>query len=236
MLDGKVFSEVRGQKVEVLGMKVSAWSLSYASWEKVYILPSQMAHPWDCVWGREGCRGCRGSGQQALWLESVSVCVHACGIQCAQPRVYWWSGQQFGCSAELLNVKACPHTFARAHTHTHIHAQKHTLASVPAVHSLPSPPCCRFYELPWAAIHLCHTLAPLLGSAQPCFCQPADGNVLQDVYCFCSLDIDLQLQAPNPLHAFFLFFLIVRHIVYLNAGLLCNVGKMKPLALPWSTR
>lgn len=40
----------------------------------------------------------------------------------------------------------------------------------PAVHSFlyfhlprPSlPPCCRFYELPWALIHLCHTQAPLL--------------------------------------------------------------------------
>ena len=44
---------------------------------------------------------------------------------------------------------------------------------MPAVHSLPPslhpcrlpslPPCCRFYELPWALIHLCHTQAPLLG-------------------------------------------------------------------------
>lgn len=47
MLDGIVFSEVRGQKgpVEVLEMKVSAWSSSYASREQEYILPSQMAHP-----------------------------------------------------------------------------------------------------------------------------------------------------------------------------------------------
>lgn len=38
------------------------------------------------------------------------------------------------------------------------------LFSLPPSLPLPSlPPCCRFYELPWALIHLCHTQAPLLG-------------------------------------------------------------------------
>lgn len=100
MLDRIMFSEVRGQKraVEVLGMKVNAWSLSYASWEQEYILPYQMVHPWDCVWEREGFWWVTGlvdsrhSGQRAC----LYVIVHAYGSLCAQPRVYWWSGRQFG--------------------------------------------------------------------------------------------------------------------------------------------
>lgn len=36
--------------------------------------------------------------------------------------------------------------------------------SIPPSLLLPSlPPRCRFYELPWALIHLCHTQGPLLG-------------------------------------------------------------------------
>lgn len=114
-------------------------------------------------------------------------------------------------------------------THTHAHMLTNTHWSVRLLSTLPSPPCCRFYELPWAAIHLCHTLAPLLGSAQLCSYQSADGNVLQDVYCFCSLDNDLHLQAPNSLHALFLVFLLLN--IYLNTELFCDVGRFKPSTL-----
>lgn len=66
--------------------------------------------------------------------------------------LWWWSGQQLARLTESSNVRSSP-----------LREDE-----VPAVHSFPSlppslPPRCRFYELPWALIHLCHTQAPLLG-------------------------------------------------------------------------
>lgn len=54
-----------------------------------------------------------------------------------------------------------------------------SLTSISLVHySL--PPCCRFYELPWALIHLCHTQAPLLWlltNWSGCRCEGAAGHI-----------------------------------------------------------
>lgn len=79
-----------------------------------------------------------------------------------------------------------------------VHAHAHTVAGAPAVHS---PSSCstrgRFYELPWAAIYLCHTLAPLLCSMQHVTNQPADGIVLLDIYCFW-LNNDQMLYLCSP--------------------------------------
>ncbi len=75
-----------------------------------------------------------------------------------------------------------------------VHAHAYTLAGAPAVHSPSSfSTLCRFYELPWAAIHLCHTLAPLLCSTQHFANQSADGIGLLDIYCFYWLDSDQML-------------------------------------------
>lgn len=68
--------------------------------------------------------------------------------------------------------------------------------SPPSLHPclLPSlPPHCRFYELPWALIHLCHTQAPLLGLLTNwlgCRWEGPAGHV----YGFCSLDKDLRVR------------------------------------------
>lgn len=86
-----------------------------------------------------------------------------------------------------------------SHRLMRVHAHAHTAAGAPAVHSPSSfPTRCRFYELPWAAIHLCRTLAPLLCSIQHFTNQPADGIVLLDMYCFYWLDNDQILYLCSP--------------------------------------
>lgn len=150
MLDRIVFSEVRGQKgaVEVLAMKVSAWSSFYASWEQEYILPSQMAHPWDCVWGGAG----GWTGQQALWPLCICVCECAC---------IWEPVCRTLCILmEWTAVWLLMSSLVRTHTHTHAH--KHTLVSASAVHSpLPS-----LLQVLWAPLgchpSLSHT-GPIIG-------------------------------------------------------------------------
>lgn len=97
----------------------------------------------------------------------VCVCVRVCrgGVSAREVHsvlvlLWWWSGQQLACLSESSNVRSSPLREDEG----------------PAVHSFPSlypsllpsippsfPPRCRFYELPWALIHLCHTQAPLLG-------------------------------------------------------------------------
>lgn len=67
----------------------------------------------------------------------------------------WWSRQQLTCLTESSNVCFCPLRKDGVHA-VHFFPSLH-----PCLH--PSlPPRCRFYELPWALIHLCHTQAPLL--------------------------------------------------------------------------
>lgn len=110
-------------------------------------------------------RLCLGRGQGVVvdsrrpgWSAYVYVSVHPYGSLCAKPCVYWWSGQQFGCSAEFLNVKPCPHTY----THMHTCSQTHTGQCV----------CCPLSPLPvllqvlWAPLgchpSLSHT-GPIIG-------------------------------------------------------------------------
>lgn len=84
----------------------------------------------------------------------------------------WWVGQQLARLAESSNVDCCmlgQYVASVVHSFHYFHLPRPSL-----------PPCCRFYELPWALIHLCHTQAPLLWlltNWSGCRCEGPAGHI-----------------------------------------------------------
>lgn len=146
-----------------------------------------------------------------VWLSHVLRCTHT---------LMYIDGVDSSLAAWMTSLMSSPILSNRL---MRVHAHAHTVAGAPAVHSPSSSSStrCRFYELPWAAIHLCHTLAPLLCSIQHFTNWPADGIVLLDIYCFHWLDNDQMLYLCSNLYVLSCFYIRNEHW-----GVSLDVGRL----------